>query len=183
MPAQQRALAAALGSVALAALIGTALIPEAHSAPSVPSTDEHGFVDSSARCATTQTLMAYGRTSRALVVICVDPDGGLQYRGVRLSDGAALQMAAGRGSDGSIVALNEGVTYSISPSTFLVSQGDTVLYRDSWTDFHQPRFAGGTTPSSTTPTTAATTTAAPTTAATISTTTVTMTPTTSKPAG
>ncbi|MGV1089455.1 MAG: hypothetical protein ACOYBX_15865, partial [Mycobacterium sp.] len=156
MSAQQRAIAAALGSVALAALIGTAALPEAHSAPSVPSTDEHGFVDSSARCSASQTLMAYGRTSRALVVICVEPDGGLQYRGVRLSDGAALQMAAGRGSDGSIVALNEGVTYSVSPSTFLVSQGDTVLYRDSWTDFHQPRFSGGSTPSSTSPGTSTT---------------------------
>jgi hypothetical protein len=197
MSAQQRAIAAALGSVALAALIGTAALPEAHSAPSVPSTDEHGFVDSSARCSASQTLMAYGRTSRALVVICVEPDGGLQYRGVRLSDGAALQMAAGRGSDGSIVALNEGVTYSVSPSTFLVSQGDTVLYRDSWTDFHQPRFSGGSTPSSTSPGTSTTATsstapsssapssseAAPATSPTVSTTIVTMTPTTSKPAG
>ena len=197
MFAQQRAIAAALGSAALAALIGTAALPQAHSAPSVPSTDEHGFVDSSARCSASQTLMAYGRTSRALVVICVEPDGGLQYRGVRLSDGAALQMAAGRGSDGSIVALNEGVTYSVSPSTFLVSQGDTVLYRDSWTDFHQPRFSGGSTPSSTSPGTSTTATsstapsssapssseAAPATSPTVSTTIVTMTPTTSKPVG
>ncbi|WP_293311763.1 hypothetical protein, partial [Mycolicibacterium sp.] len=139
MPAQQRDIAAAvgLGAIGLAALIGTGAVPVAHSAPAVPSTDEHGFVDSSARCSTSQTLMAYGRTSRSLVVICVDPDGELQYRGVRLSDGAALTMTAGRGSDGSIVALNEGVTYSVSPGTLLVSEGDTVIYRDTWTDFHQ----------------------------------------------
>ncbi len=77
-------------------------------------------------------------------------------------------MAAGRGSDGSIVALNDGVTYSVSPSTLLVSEGDTVLYRDTWTDFHQPRFSGGATPSSTAApasTTAPSTTAAPATAA------------------
>ena len=176
-----RVISAALGSAALAALLGTAVV--AHSAPAAPSTDEHGFVDSSARCSASQTLMAYGRTARALVVICVDPDGGLQYRGVRLSDGAALQMAAGRGSDGSIVATNNGVTYSVSPGAFLVSEGDTVLYRDSWTDFHTPRFSGG----SATPTTsAAPTTSAPATAPvttpTVSTTTVTMPPTTAKPA-
>ena len=157
-----RVISAAFGSVALAALVGTALVPQAHSAPATPATDEHGFVDSSARCSASQTLMAYGRTARALVVICVDPDGGLQYRGVRLSDGADLQMTAGRGSDGSIVAVNDRVTYSVSPAAFLVSEGDTVLYRDSWTDFHTPRFSGG----STTPT-----------SPTVSTTTVTMPPT------
>lgn len=181
MPVQLRAVAAALGSAALAALIGSAALPLAHSAPAVPSTDEHGFVDSAARCATSQTLMAYGRTPRALVVICVQPDSGLQYRGVRLSDGAALQLTAGRGSDGSIVASNDGVTYSVSPSAFLVSEGDTVLYRDTWTDFQQPRFSGGATPSSTSAP-AATTSATPT-SPTVSTTTVTMTPSTTKAPG
>lgn len=173
-----RAPAAALGSLALAALITMATVPQVHSAPSAPSTDEHGFVESAARCSAAQTLMAYGRTSRSLVVICVDPDGGLQYRGVRLSDGAALQMTAGRGSDGSIVAVNEGVTYSVSPSTLLVSQGDNVLYRDTWVDFHQPRFSGGASTTS-----SAASSSAPTTTPTVSTTTVTMKPTTSKPAG
>lgn len=148
-----------LAAAALAALVGTAALPQSHAAPSVPATDEHGFVDSSARCASSQTLMTYGRTPRALIVICVDPDGGLQYRGVRLSDGAGLQMAAGRGSDGSIVATNDGVTYSVSPSALLVAQGDTVLYRDAWTDFQTPRFSG---PASTTSPTVSTTTVTPT---------------------
>lgn len=160
MTALQRTLAAA----ALAILVGTAALPQSHAAPPAPATDEHGFIDSSARCAASQTLMAYGRTPRALVVICVDPDGSLQYRGVRLSDGAGLQMTAGRGSDGSIVATNDGVTYSVSPSALLVSQADTVLYRDSWTDFQTPRFSG--------PATAT----GPTTRPTVNTTTVTPTP-------
>ena len=153
MSVQLRAIAAALGSAALPALIGSTAVPVAFSAPATPSIDEHGFVDSAARCAASQTLMTYGRTTRALVVICVDPDGGLQYRGVRVSDGATLQMGAGRGSDGSIVATNDGVTYSVSTSALLVSEGDSVLYRDTWTDFQQPRFSGGTTPSSSAATT------------------------------
>lgn len=176
-----------LGALGVATLIGTGALPAAHSAPAAPATDEHGFVDSSARCSANQILMSYGRTSRSLVVICVDPDGGLQYRGVRLSDGADLTMTAGRGSDGSIVAMNEGVTYSVSPSTLLVSEGDTVLYRDTWTDFHQSRFSGGATPSSTpaptsaapsstAPSSTAPSTTAPATAPTVSTTTVTMAP-------
>lgn len=177
MSAQLRAIAAAFGSAALAALIGSAAIAHVQAAPSVPSTDEHGFVDSAARCAASQALMAYGRTARALVVICVDPDGELQYRGVRTTDGASLEMAAGRGSDGSIVATNDGVTYSVSPAAFLVSEGDTVLYRDTWTDFRQPRFSGGTTSASTAaPTTSTATTSTATTTPTVSTTTVTPAP-------
>lgn len=177
MPAQPRTIGAGIAAAALAAVVGTAALPQSHAAPSAPATDEHGFVDSPARCSSSQTLMAYGRTPRALIVICIDPAGGLQYRGVRLSDGAGLQMAAGRGSDGSIVATNDGVTYSVSPSALLVAQGDTVLYRDSWTDFQTPRFSG--------PATTAPSTAGLTSKPTVSTTTVTPTPTASsaKPAG
>ena len=112
--------------------------------------DARGFTDTSARCGQGQVLAAFGRTTRALVVICADADGQLEYRGVRLSDDAWLSIPAGKTSDGSIVATNDGVTYSISPTMFLVSEGDTVLYRDSWAEFGQPRPAE-TTPTQTAP--------------------------------
>jgi hypothetical protein len=179
--------AAAVGVVAVGVAIAVsspALLPEASAAPAGPTSDELGYVGSAARCDDTQTLMAYGRTARALVVICVDPDGQLEYRGVRISDQAALSMAAARASSGTIIATNDGVTYVVSPTMLLVSEGDTVLYRDSWADFHQPRFSAGstnttrtTTPtSSTTPTPSSTTTATSSTTPTVSTTTVTPTP-------
>jgi len=176
--------AAAVGVVAVGiAAVGVA-IAVATPAPAGPTSDELGYVGSAARCDDTQTLMAYGRTARALVVICVDPDGQLEYRGVRISDQAALSMAAARASSGTIIATNDGVTYVVSPTMLLVSEGDTVLYRDSWADFHQPRFSAGstnttptTTPtSSTTPTPSSTTTATSSTTPTVSTTTVTPTP-------
>lgn len=151
----------------------------APAAPAEPTSDELGYVGSAARCDATQTLMAYGRTSRALVVICVGPDGQLEYRGVRISDQAALSMAAARASSGTIIATNDGVTYAVSPTMLLVSEGDTVLYRDSWTEFHQPRFSGGS--ANSTPTTTPTSSTTPTT--TVSTTTVTPTPPTSKSGG
>jgi len=179
--------AVAVGVVAVGVAIAVAspaLLPEASAAPAGPTSDELGYVGSAARCDDTQTLMAYGRTARALVVICVDPDGQLEYRGVRISDQAALSMAAARASSGTIIATNDGVTYVVSPTMLLVSEGDTVLYRDSWADFHQPRFSAGstnttptTTPtSSTTPTPSSTTTATSSTTPTVSTTTVTPTP-------
>ena len=191
--------AAAVGAVAVGvvavgvaiAVASPALLPEASAAPAGPTSDELGYVGSAARCDDTQTLMAYGRTARALVVICVDPDGQLEYRGVRISDQAALSMAAARASSGTIIATNDGVTYVVSPTMLLVSEGDTVLYRDSWADFHQPRFSAGSTnttptttptssttptPSSTTTAPSSTTTATSSTTPTVSTTTVTPTP-------
>lgn len=146
--------------------------PPATSVPStsVPSTsaypsDRQGYLDSAARCGTDEVLMVHGRTARALVAICVDGDAELLYRGERLSDGASVELPAGRASDGSIVATNDGVTYSVSSAAFLVSEGDTVLYRDPWVEFREGRFAE--------PAPSATTTSGP---PTVSTTTVTMTP-------
>ena len=158
---------------------------DAVAAPPDDSSDEYGYLNTAARCDDDQTLMAFGRTSRAMVAVCVDPDGELEYRGVRLSDQAATTLSATRASDGSIIATNDGVTYAISPTFFLVSEGDSVLYRDSWIEFRQPRFSGTPTTTSTSTTTTVASTA-PTTAPTVSTptvstTTVTMAPVT--PAG
>ena len=187
-------LAALAVSAAITVGVDTRL-PTAVAAPSAPTSDEFGYLNSAARCDDTQTLMAYGRTARALVVICVNRDGALEYRGMRVSDQAGLEMPAARAPDGAIVATNNGVTYAVSPTMLLVSEGDTVLYRDSWTEFRQPRFSeqsstSGSTPTSATPTSsaAASSTSASSAGAstssnptTVSTTTVTMTPTTSKP--
>jgi hypothetical protein len=172
---------AAVSIVLASIVIATTAGPppgEAVAAPSGDdySSDESGYLNSSARCDADQTLMAFGRTSRAMVAVCVDPDGVLEYRGVRLSDQAAATLTATRASDGSIIATNDGVTYAISPTFFLVSEGDSVLYRDSWIEFRQPRFSG--TPTTTAaPSTPSTSSTPPT----VSTTTVTMAPVT--PAG
>lgn len=123
--------------------------------------------------------MAYGRTSKSLVVICVKADGGLEYRGVRLSDNAPpLHLPITRSSDGTLVASNDGVTYAVSPTQILVSSGDDVIYKDSWIEFKEASFSPPTSTSSSASTSASATT-------TVSTTTVTVTstPTTTKPAG
>lgn len=146
--------------------------------------DPHGYVDTAARCEESQSLMAYGRTERALVAICVDPDGALEYRGVRLSDNASLQLPVNRGTDGTLIASNDTVTYSISPSMLLVSDGDSVIYRDSWLEYKEPNFSGTSTstPSSTPSSEVATTTVTATPTTSVSTTTVTVTTTPPKPA-
>jgi len=141
--------------------------------------DSRGYVDTLARCDENQTLMAYGRTTKSLVVICVNRDGGLEYRGVRLSDNAPLHLPITRSSDGTLVATNDGVTYAVSPSQILVSSGDEIIYKDSWIEFKEASFSQSSSSSSTATSGSATTT--------VSTTTVTVTssvtPTTTKPAG
>ena len=176
----------AAAAAALAVLGEAGAEPSTTTSSSAHPSDGRGYLDSSARCDTDQVLMAYGRTARSLVAICVGSDGDLEYRGVRLTDEASVTLPAGRGSDGSIVATNDGVTYSVSPAAFLVSEGDTVLYRDPWVEFRVPRFDDGTTssaapsttaPSTTPPSTTPPSTASTSTTPTISTTTVTPTAT------
>jgi hypothetical protein len=193
---QRSRLLAPLGAGAALVMVGLAVgvavnsgsadtLPVAQAAPSTTSTtttatssagsapykgDAKGYVDTKARCSDSQIVMAYGRTERSLVAICVDPSGDLEYRGVRLSDNASLTLPASRGSDGTVIAGKDGVTYSISPKVFLVSEGDNVIYRDSWIEFVQPGFSGSSTSSAST---TATTSGSATT--TVSTTTVTVT--------
>lgn len=176
------AAAAGVSAVLTVAVAGPDTGPRAGAEPSTTATttattastaagsahpsDRQGYLDSDARCGDGEVLMVYGRTARALVAVCVDSDAELLYRGVRLSDGASVELPAGRASDGSIVATNDGVTYAVSSAAFLVSEGDTVLYRDPWVEFREGRF-GEPAPSTTS------TSGSPT----VSTTTVTMTPT------
>lgn len=173
-------LAAAVGA---AAAIAVATQAGADPTGAYP-TDQSGYLNSAARCDADQVLVAYGRTERALVAVCVARDGDFEYRGVRLSDLASTTLPAGRTSDGAIVANNDGVTYAISAAAFLVSEGDSVLYRDPWVEFREPRFTEepATSTAATPMTTAAPATASPTTpttapvpTTTVSTTTVTMT--------
>ncbi len=140
--------------------------------------DSRGYVGTGARCDENQTLMAYGRTTKSMVVICVNADGGLEYRGVRLSDNAPLHLPITRSSDGTLVASNDGVTYAVSPTQMLVSAGDDVIYKDSWIEFKEAGFESGTSSSAATSGSATTT---------VSTTTVTVTTsvtaTSTQPAG
>jgi hypothetical protein len=72
--------------------------------------DGRGFVNSSARCD--------------------DQQGGHLYRGVRLSDGAALNVPAETTGGREFVARSQGVTYSLSTQQLVITAGDTVVRRE-----------------------------------------------------
>jgi hypothetical protein len=115
-------------------------------------TDDRGFIDSEARCEEPSVAVAFGRTERALVAICME-DGEYEYRGVRLRDDAELVIPAKRSDGAGFVAENDGVTYWVTAKSLVVSVGERVLRDDAMIDFKGPDAAeaGSSTPSTSLP--------------------------------
>jgi hypothetical protein len=126
------------------------------SATAEPTTDSQGFVDSTARCSSPNTAAAFGSTDTSRVAICESPSGQYEYRGVRVRDGAKLIISATRSSDGKFVAENDGITYTVTPRSLVVSVGSEVIRTEPMVDYHGPE--SPTTPTATAPTTATTST-------------------------
>jgi hypothetical protein len=121
----------ALGTFVFAVSANTAM-----SAAAPPATDDRGFIDSTARCAPPSNAVAYGYTSSSRVAICKDDTSGqFQYRGVRVSDGARLILAA-RSTDRGYVAENDGITYTVTAAALVISSGSQQIRSESMVDFH-----------------------------------------------
>ena len=106
------------------------------SAVADPSTDALGFVDSTARCAAPDTAVAFGSTATSRVAICQNSSGKYEYHGVRISDGAKLVVPASASSDGGFVAERDGITYTVTSSSLIVSQGSQEIRREAMVYFH-----------------------------------------------
>jgi len=106
-----------------------------------PATDALGFVDSTARCAAPNTAAAFGSTAESRVAICKSPAGLYGYHGVRISDGAKLIASASASADGSYVAKQDGVTYTVTSSALVVSDSSGVIRREPMVSFHGPKTA------------------------------------------
>ena len=127
-----RACAAAAAACSALLAVGVPTVTAA------PATDEQGYVDSTARCTTPNVAVAYGSTATSRVAICKTPGGQYEYRGVRIADGAKLILSATRSDDGSYVATNDGIDYTVTAKTFVVSAGTRVIRDETWVDFHGP---------------------------------------------
>jgi hypothetical protein len=75
------------------------------------------------------------------VAICKSPAGQYGYHGVRISDGAKLVASASTSADGSYVAKQDGVTYTVTSSALVVSDGSGVIRREPMVSFHGPKTA------------------------------------------
>nr|WP_232004994.1 hypothetical protein [Mycobacterium sp. ACS1612] len=101
-----------------------------------PSTDSQGYVDSTARCASPNTAVLYGSTDTSRVAICKSPAGGYEYRGVRVRDGAKLILPASQSGDGYVVD-NDGITYTVTAESLVISYGDNVIRKEQLVDTYR----------------------------------------------
>jgi hypothetical protein len=60
---------------------------------------------------------------------------------VRVSDGAKLIASATAASDGSYVAKQDGVTYTVTSSALVVSDANGVIRRETMVTYHGPKTA------------------------------------------
>ncbi|MGB5110555.1 MAG: hypothetical protein WBO08_02630 [Mycobacterium sp.] len=144
----------------VAAAAGAILLALSPSADAAPKSDSQGYLDSTARCASPSTAVIFGSTESSRVAICEKSDGTYEYRGVRVRDGARLVLPATRTGSG-YVAENDGLSYTVTSASLVVSSGDEVVRDEPLLDVHKPGGSGAlpepvTTATSTTPSTSMT---------------------------
>ncbi len=115
-----------------------ALLVAAPAAASAPPSDSQGYVDSTARCASPATPVVFGSTSGSRVAICKSADGDLEYRGVRVRDGARLIASASQSADGAFTAVRDGIEYMVTSDALVISAGEKVIRDEEMLDFHRP---------------------------------------------
>ena len=108
------------------------------SAIAAPASDGQGYVDSTARCTTPDVAVAFGSTATSRVAICKTPGGQYEYRGVRVRDGAKLIVPASQSEDGGFVAVKNGITYTVTASSLVVSVGEQVIRDQPMVEFQGP---------------------------------------------
>lgn len=150
----------------------TGSLPSAVAQPAATSTvaqqnspypyDDRGFVKSSARCDAPLTAAAIVRTNGSLVAICVDQAKAYQYRGVRLSDGATLNVPAESLGAREFVAHNDGIDYQLGTEQLVITSGSTLIRREAVLEYKEPQsFSAESPPTPTTPTATPSTTERP----------------------
>jgi len=118
----------------LTSLTAAGAVLAAPTASAAPPSDGQGYLDSTARCTSVADTVVFGSTSASRVAIC-DTADGLQYRGVRVRDGARLILPA-TGSAGTYSATRDGVTYTVTSAALKISSGSQTVRSETMLDFH-----------------------------------------------
>ena len=113
----------------------TTVAPQPEPEPAVLAIDDRGFVDTSARCDPRQEAVAIARTERSAMVVCRGADGAYEYSGMRLHDGAALQLDDVRVIPTGFEARNDNTTYRLSATELVVITGENLLSRDAIVEY------------------------------------------------
>jgi serine/threonine-protein kinase len=100
---------------------------------SLPGTDELGFIDyPGARCAPGQHPATLGLTAASALVVCRYGTDGYYYRGVRLSDGAQIELDHALPSAGGFDVVNQadGTRYEIRRSALTIVTPDGEVFSE-----------------------------------------------------
>jgi serine/threonine-protein kinase len=93
----------------------------------LPGADAQGFIDyPGARCDAGSSPAALARTTQSVLVVCRTGPGDFYYRGVRLSDGAGIELANVVRSSGGFDVTNptDGTRYQIRPNGLMIIPPD-----------------------------------------------------------
>ena len=93
----------------------------------LPGTDAQGFIDyPGARCDAGSSPAALARTTQSVFVVCRTGPGEFYYRGIRLSDGAGIELANAVRSSGGFDVTNptDGTRYQIRPDSLTIIPPD-----------------------------------------------------------
>jgi hypothetical protein len=125
---------AALRLIAAAAAFSVLATIGWGSASAAPTADDQGYLNSTARCDSAGETVLFGSTTTSRVAIC-KVDGEYVYRGVRLRDGAKLVVPATKSGD-EYTADNDGITYTVTDDSLVVSAGSRVIREETMTDIN-----------------------------------------------
>lgn len=126
--------AAAIGGAVIALMATNGYLPVAAAKPAF-AIDGRGYVNTPARCDARQTPVFAGRTPLSLIAICQGKNGGYEYRGMRLRDGALLKLPAGKLHNGCFGASTKDITYTVSERKLLLTAGLRVVRDEAMLEF------------------------------------------------
>jgi serine/threonine protein kinase len=104
----------------------------------LPGTDAQGFIDyPGARCDAGSSPSALARTTQSVLVVCRSGPGEFYYRGVRLRDGAGIELADAVRSSGGFDVTNptDGTRYQIRPDRLTIIPSDGQVFTESMVEY------------------------------------------------
>ncbi|MCV7419317.1 zinc ribbon domain-containing protein [Mycobacterium yunnanensis] len=106
--------------------------------PQLPDADAHGFVGypgGSGRCHDVDPVLAMGRTTKSLAVICQTSIGQLYYLGYGLQNGSAIQINDAAPTANGFTVTNDGYQYAIDRNALVITSGSTVVSTEPMVEY------------------------------------------------
>ncbi len=113
----------------------TPSVPSPTALPPPTGTDAQGFVGygyAGARCDAESRPVVMGRTTESVLVVCESDPTFAFYRGVRLSDGAAIELLNAVRTSGGFDVTNpaDGTRYQVRPDSLTITTPDGEVYTE-----------------------------------------------------